>query len=91
MPHHLSFHDFLQTLLERAQVQRSRNAYGSRDIVNGSMGFEPIQEPQSLLRKGQWERAIAGQGDEWGNAVFSMLPEPRFDGPRQVGHGRSIE
>ena len=64
--------DVLETLLQEPDVERALQQERTRHVVGVVRGIELLDEPQSLLRVGQRERALARRARDGGSGRTAL-------------------
>ncbi len=82
--------DLLDRGGERRHGQRSAQAQRHRDVVDGALRLELLQEPEPLLGEGERDRAEARRGHQR-RRRHARGPQPGGQAGRETGHSRSLE
>ena len=85
----MAFHDFVETLPQCHQVERSIETDGGGKIIDGAARVELIDEPQSLLSKG--ERQFSVSRNRHNGRRMQSRPAAYFNDFSQSGNGGRLE
>ena len=75
---------------QRAGVERPGEPPGAGDVVGGVAGHQAVEEPEPLLREGEWDRH-AGRAARDAVLGGRAAAQARFDGTGEAGEHRLLE
>ncbi len=83
--------DFVERLPERRAVERTAQAQRAGNVVEGPVGIQLVEKPESLLRERDRPLMLRARGSARRRLDLPPLPAGGLDARRQAFHGGRLE